>query len=67
MGSPSRRRPSWPAPSQIRAALKQAYDDRQQRWVRELARDPVDWTCLLGLHLQITELETMVKTMMEGW
>jgi len=73
MKQPSRRRAparspkSRITPEKIRAALSDIYDSRQVEWSVELfgEEEEIDWSYLLGLHLQMCELEHLQKTLVE--
>lgn len=58
-----------PAPvEQIRRAIRQAYDERQCEFhveLMELGR--FDFTRLLSLHLQLTELEAIDRGIAQEW
>lgn len=43
----------------FRAQLEGAYLDRQMRWHSQLKATDPDWNVLLGIHLQMSELERM--------
>jgi hypothetical protein len=68
MKQPSRR-PSPPrskrkklvTPAQIRTYIKDMYDARQGEWASSLLYDDIDWSYLLGLHLQLRELEHLQR------
>jgi hypothetical protein len=74
MKQPSRRRaparsrkPSRITPEKIRASLSDIYDSRQVEWSVQLCgeEDEIDWSYLLGLHLQMCELEHLQRTLTE--
>jgi hypothetical protein len=54
-------------PAKIRAAINEAYDSRQMEWSIELfgEDEEIDWSYLLGLHLQMCELEHLQRTLEE--
>ncbi len=57
----SRRKPFSPA--QIRAQLTNDYLARQIQWGLGLDAERIDWTQLLSLHLQLTELEHLTESL----
>ena len=54
-------------PEKIRAAIDNVYDSRQVEWSVELfgEEEEIDWSYLLGLHLQMCELEHLQRTLEE--
>ncbi len=62
-GKSSRRRPA--SPQQIRAQLTDDYLARQIEWSLGLDAERIDWTYLLGLHLQMTEIEHLTESLEE--
>jgi hypothetical protein len=55
---PSRsKRKKLVTPEQIRTYIKDMYDARQGEWSSSLLHRKIDWSYLLGLHLQMMELE----------
>jgi hypothetical protein len=52
-------------PDEIRAYIEEAYQARQTEWCIELIDrcNDVDWAALLGLHLQLVELEHLRERM----
>jgi hypothetical protein len=54
-------------PAKIRAAINDVYDSRQAEWSVELygEDEEIDWSYLLGLHLQMCELEHLQRTLEE--
>ncbi len=62
----ARRRPK-PASREekIRAALDVAITHRQLTWLMELQAADPDWARLLGLHLQLCELENLTGALQE--
>jgi hypothetical protein len=74
MKQPSRRRAparsrkqTGITPAKIRAAINDIYDSRQMDWSIELCgeEEEIDWSYLLGLHLQMCELEHLQRTLEE--
>jgi hypothetical protein len=53
------------SPDQIRAQLKQDYIARQTEWTLSLEASRVDWAYLLGLHLQMIEIEHLSQSLEE--
>ncbi len=56
-----RRRPA--SPEQIRGQLTDDYLARQIEWSLALDAERVDWAYLLGLHLQMTEIEHLTESL----
>jgi hypothetical protein len=54
-------------PAKIRAAINEVYDSRQMEWSVEIfgEDEEIDWSYLLGLHLQMCELEHLQRTLEE--
>jgi hypothetical protein len=54
-------------PAKIRAAINEVYDSRQMEWSVEIfgEDEEIDWSYLLGLHLQMCELEHLQRTFEE--
>jgi hypothetical protein len=54
-------------PAKIRAAINEVYDSRQMEWSVEIfgEDEEIDWSYLLGLHLQMCELEHLQRTLKE--
>ena len=53
-----RRKPT--TPEQIRAYIEESYQLRQAEWQLQLLEDErPNWSTLLGLHLQMSELEPL--------
>lgn len=54
-------------PAKIRAAINEVYDSRQMEWSVEIfgEDEEIDWAYLLGLHLQMCELEHLQRTLEE--
>jgi hypothetical protein len=53
-------------PDQIRAYIEESYQLRQAEWHLQLLEDErPDWSSLLGLHLQMTELEQLQASIVE--
>jgi hypothetical protein len=73
MKQPRRRAPARSSkrrritPAKIRAAIGDIYDSRQMDWSIELCgeEEEIDWSYLLGLHLQMCELEHLQRTLEE--
>jgi hypothetical protein len=73
MKQPRRRAPARSSkqrritPAKIRAAINDVYDSRQMEWSVELygEDEEIDWSYLLGLHLQMCELEHLQRTLEE--
>jgi hypothetical protein len=73
MKQPRRRAPARSSkqqritPAKVRAAINDVYDSRQMEWSVELygEDEEIDWSYLLGLHLQMCELEHLQRTLKE--
>jgi hypothetical protein len=73
MSKPARRRSATIGrkrkitPEQIRFYIEDMYHARQSEWLVELFEpgDEIDWSYLLGLHLQLCELEHLRERMEE--
>ena len=73
MSKPARRRPATfgrkrkITPEQIRFYIEDMYQARQSEWHIELfdSGKEIDWSYLLGLHLQLCELEHLRERMEE--
>ncbi len=63
--SARRRRRQATREHEIRAALEVAILQRQLNWLAELQAADLDWARLLGLHLQLAELEHLDEALKE--
>jgi hypothetical protein len=64
--SSSQREKQPPTPQEFWAYAREIYDDRQADWqLQLLGVPPPDWARLLGLHLQMSELERLMAGLKE--
>lgn len=52
-----------PTPCDIRCTIRQMLHAREARWNKLLQGRRVNWTTLLGLHLQMAELECLIRSL----
>ena len=57
-----RRRPAAPAIEELRAKFEMMADTLHDLWAEEVLSDAPRWGHVLGLHLQICELEHLEET-----